>query len=421
MILNNTQANIFKVNGGIADNFANRPAASGSFYIFYSIDTQEIYYDNGAWILIGSGGGGVNIYNSDGTLTGNRILNANNNNLDFQNIDNLNLFTTNANFGGQISIKFFDAGQQITSLSIFQNAISLNSFNILTNNFSDFNVTDTLIKSRFQGNDIGLKLDFANSVYQFGQLNGNNNTYLQIDDFNEILKTQSSGIIDGLNFDFANEIFEFGQINSANGVHIKINGSAGIDTLQTIYNNNEQGLELQLNNSIYRLGHLVGGNQTQINLDDTLQSIILESSINIPGEEIKLLINGGSSALVVTQFQQTDIGLKLDFANTIYKLGQLSGGNNTYLEIDDNLQVFRFYNNGVNNGLYLSFSNDVYFLGAISGTPFAGAQFRVNNNDPYPLQLEGTGIINASAGGASGQHLRIKINGTDYKIALLNP
>jgi hypothetical protein len=38
------------------------------------------------------------------------------------------------------------------------------------------------------------------------------------------------------------------------------------------------------------------------------------------------------------------------------------------------------------------------------------------NND---LLLTGTSIINSSAGGSSGQHLRININGTFYKIQLL--
>lgn len=54
----NTQANIFKVNGGLADIFANRPAPTGSYYIFWSIDTAEIFYDDGTWIQFGGGGGG---------------------------------------------------------------------------------------------------------------------------------------------------------------------------------------------------------------------------------------------------------------------------------------------------------------------------------------------------------------------------
>ena len=54
----NTQSNIFKVNGGIADEIANRPLATSSFYIFWATDTGEIFYDNGSWIQFGGGGGG---------------------------------------------------------------------------------------------------------------------------------------------------------------------------------------------------------------------------------------------------------------------------------------------------------------------------------------------------------------------------
>ena len=84
MLVFNQQANIKNVNGAIADIFANRPAPQSTFYLFYATDTQEIYYDNGVWILLGSGGGGgTNIYNSDWTLTGNRTLSGANNNLEF--------------------------------------------------------------------------------------------------------------------------------------------------------------------------------------------------------------------------------------------------------------------------------------------------------------------------------------------------
>ena len=64
--------------------FANRPAAGFTGRIFISTDTLEIYRDTGTtWELIGSGGGSVNIYNSNGTLTGVRTLTQNNNELTF--------------------------------------------------------------------------------------------------------------------------------------------------------------------------------------------------------------------------------------------------------------------------------------------------------------------------------------------------
>jgi hypothetical protein len=58
-----------------SDIFANRPAFGYTGRLFISTDTNEIYRDTGtSWVLISGGGGGTNIYNSDGTLTGTRTL-----------------------------------------------------------------------------------------------------------------------------------------------------------------------------------------------------------------------------------------------------------------------------------------------------------------------------------------------------------
>jgi hypothetical protein len=58
-----------------SDVFANRPAFGYTGRLFISTDTNEIYRDTGtAWVLISSGGGGVNIYNSNGTLTAARTV-----------------------------------------------------------------------------------------------------------------------------------------------------------------------------------------------------------------------------------------------------------------------------------------------------------------------------------------------------------
>ena len=59
-----------------SDIFANRPAFGIVGRIFISIDTAAIYRDTGtAWDLIADGGSAsTNIYNSNGTLTGNRVL-----------------------------------------------------------------------------------------------------------------------------------------------------------------------------------------------------------------------------------------------------------------------------------------------------------------------------------------------------------
>jgi hypothetical protein len=69
-----------------SDTFANRPAAGFIGRLFVSTDTLEIYRDNGTtWDLISGGGGpSVNIYNSNGTLTGARTMTMAGHNLVFE-------------------------------------------------------------------------------------------------------------------------------------------------------------------------------------------------------------------------------------------------------------------------------------------------------------------------------------------------
>ncbi len=69
-----------------SDIFAARPPAGFIGRLFVSTDTFEIYRDNGlTWDLISGGGGpSVNIYNSDGTLTGARVVTMAGQNLTFE-------------------------------------------------------------------------------------------------------------------------------------------------------------------------------------------------------------------------------------------------------------------------------------------------------------------------------------------------
>ena len=57
------------------------------------------------------------------------------------------------------------------------------------------------------------------------------------------------------------------------------------------------------------------------------------------------------------------------------------------------------------------------------GNPSGNLNIRVNNTGAGGTLsfTGGTGLLSGSAGGASGQHLVVTINGTAYKIALLNP
>lgn len=45
---------------------------------------------------------------------------------------------------------------------------------------------------------------------------------------------------------------------------------------------------------------------------------------------------------------------------------------------------------------------------------------KLDDNATYPVQVSGANVAASTAGAASGQFLKIKVNGVDYKIALLN-
>jgi hypothetical protein len=81
----------------LTNTLALRPSFGYTGRIFIASDTREIYRDTGtSWELIGSGSGSVNIYNSNGTLTGARTVTMAGNNI---------LFTDNKNSSAAISIQ----------------------------------------------------------------------------------------------------------------------------------------------------------------------------------------------------------------------------------------------------------------------------------------------------------------------------
>jgi hypothetical protein len=144
----------------------------------------------------------TNIYNSDGTLTGNRTISGNDRQLLFF---NLNRFFASAkgfvNRGGNLEIGqnnslcylFYETNVGSQRLGLRQEEYNLTpeGHNLIlgdntkghlrlnyNQNISGF--SDTLENN--PANWIGLKLDFINKLYQFGQINGGNTTTLKIDD-----------------------------------------------------------------------------------------------------------------------------------------------------------------------------------------------------------------------------------------------
>lgn len=112
-----------------SDTLANRPAAGFIGRLFVSTDTLEIYRDNGTtWDLISGGGGpSVNIYNSNGTLTGARTMTMANNNLTFDGGANPARLIMSASNNITRSFAFATAGATRWAFTVDDNETGTNS------------------------------------------------------------------------------------------------------------------------------------------------------------------------------------------------------------------------------------------------------------------------------------------------------
>lgn len=168
-------------------------------------------------------------------------------------------------------------------------------------------------KTAFNGNDIGLKLDFGFKVYQLGDFNFvNNNTAFYVNDSNETIYTSNQGAQNGILLDFLNGTYYFGNINGKNQLVFELNRFS-------------------------TLGDYLGnGNSSTITIDDQLKTIFLYTN-----------------------------------------------GNNTTFLVDGNSDKLTFTTNALN--------------------------------------FDGAGLQSNTSSGNSGEHLVITLNGSTYKIQLLNP
>ena len=111
-----------------SDTFANRPAFGYTGRLFISTDTNEIYRDTGtSWVLISSGGGGVNIYNSDGSLTAARTVTMANNSLTFEGGANVNRIIQSADNNVARILSWRTAGVQRWAIRVDGNETGSNA------------------------------------------------------------------------------------------------------------------------------------------------------------------------------------------------------------------------------------------------------------------------------------------------------
>jgi hypothetical protein len=107
--------------------------------------------------------------------------------------------------------------------------------------------------------------------------------------------------------------------------------------LKSVYGGNDIGLKLDFVNNQYWIGDEAGVNSgSVIKVNDGSSQIQLLAGVANTATSLILEDNPG---YIYTQYQSSDIGLRLDFSSSKYELGQLTGGNQTKLTIDDATQT----------------------------------------------------------------------------------
>ena len=135
-------------------------------------------------------------------------------------------------------------------------------------------ITEDTIYTQYLTNENGLKLDFANILYKFGDFGiVNNGTSIVIDDNNIVINTSKGGTTIGLQLDFANAIYKLGDSdNVVNGTYLQVYDNNG--EIKTFYQNSPNGLSFDFANNIYSFGDFGGTyNATYIEINDNNQRI----------------------------------------------------------------------------------------------------------------------------------------------------
>lgn len=359
--IENSANNFGRSAGLLANTIANRPTTAALGTLFVGSDNLILYRYNGStWDIISGGG----------------IAGATN---------GLQVVGTNIGLGGTLTQNTDISG--IGSFSFkFQNYSSFAIGNSTEPSMIFDTVAETVI-TYYNGFANGLNFDYGSDVYTFGDFTGTTNaTHFIIDNGSEEITTFSQGFSKGLYLNFANDVYNFGDSsNVTNGTYIMVDNSA--QEIKTYDSGSQIGLKLDFANNQYFLGNN------------------------------ELFINAAAGELY---FSYVGKGLEiLDFGRRCY-LGDVVGAfNNTSIYVNDIGQEIITTHNGINRGLLFDFANLKYSLGDCT---LIGNGYAITLDDGVgELRFDGANLQSNTAGGNSGEHLVIWLNGSNYKIKLENP
>lgn len=203
-----------------------------------------------------------------------------------------------------------------------------------------------------------------------------------------------------------------------------------------------RGLKLDFNQKTYFLGDFdYNDNGTNLNVDDGNQVIKTQNQGNDIGLKLDFAnflyqlgdYNGSNASILVLPnyiggiYQGNDLGIGLDFVNRLYKLGDFSNANNwTNLSVDDNIRIIKTSNNGNDVGLNIDFANEQFGLGDYNGIT-NGNYIIVDNTNTnevvisanQQLNIKGNNIQDSNLYSYAVENLRIKApDGNIYYIPL---
>lgn len=238
----------------------------------------------------------------------------------------------------------------------------------------------------------GLFIDSVGFLFQLGDLAPlSAGTNIQIDaSANDTVLFKTGGDI-GTNFlEFNNGSFfyTYGDIVNANNGLVSLLDSAGLVYSITSNAGASTFFLISPNTGLYQLGDISGSvNDTFFTVDD---------------------ING----LIYTSKTGDIYGLRIDFTNRTYQLGQIpgSGSNATYLVVDDAAQDVTMYNSA-GAGLFLTANENGLLLLNMSGQIM-----RVNTAFTNNAGVAAGTLLNAPAAGNPTKWIPIDDNGTIRNI-----
>jgi hypothetical protein len=229
------------------------------------------------------------------------------------------------------------------------------------NTIGDSSISDDLTilqtYSQESGGNEGLKLDYANRSYKLGEFDYNvNGTIFEVNDDLKFILTKYSGNNVGLYFDFLNNVYSLGDFD-----YISIGTAYVVDSYKA-YTKSEggiKGLGIDFNENAYTLGVPEG--------NDYVSGVVGFSMIN----EIITIGDGWASStalkfvvdiplnLIKTQTSGYDCGLKVDFDENIYAIGDYANERNTgtSLIIDDLVGKIKTRYNNTDSGFFIDYGD----------------------------------------------------------------